>query len=219
MKAGTEPDPDTDALRVGVVVAHPDDETLWAGGTLLLHPAWQSHLMTLCRASDPDRAPRFHRAARALGATGALADLDDGPEQRPLPQAEVADTVRTLTADREFDLLLTHGPHGEYTRHRRHEEACAAVLALWQAGQLAARAVWLFAYEDGGRRYLPRPAAAAHQLIRLPPRIWRRKYEIVTQIYGFDPRSFEARTTPRAEAFWPLASPTDAVAWLQEERG
>lgn len=29
---------------VGIIVAHPDDETLWAGGTILQHPEWRSLL-------------------------------------------------------------------------------------------------------------------------------------------------------------------------------
>jgi hypothetical protein len=36
----------------------------------------------------------------------------------------------------------------------------------------------------------------------LPEDIWQKKYGIVTDIYGFAPDSFEARTTPREEAFW-----------------
>ena len=28
--------------KCAVIVAHPDDETLWAGGTMLMHPDCQS---------------------------------------------------------------------------------------------------------------------------------------------------------------------------------
>jgi LmbE family N-acetylglucosaminyl deacetylase len=44
---------------VAVIVAHPDDETLWAGGTILSHPSWQWFIVCLCRGSDKDRAPKF----------------------------------------------------------------------------------------------------------------------------------------------------------------
>jgi LmbE family N-acetylglucosaminyl deacetylase len=27
--------------NVAIIVAHPDDETLWAGGTILNHPYWR----------------------------------------------------------------------------------------------------------------------------------------------------------------------------------
>jgi hypothetical protein len=30
----------------------------------------------------------------------------------------------------------------------------------------------------------------------------RRLDPIITKVYGFDPESFEAKTTPREEAFW-----------------
>jgi LmbE family N-acetylglucosaminyl deacetylase len=44
---------------VAVIVAHPDDETLWAGGTILSHPTWNCFIISLCSGSDPDRNPGF----------------------------------------------------------------------------------------------------------------------------------------------------------------
>ncbi len=185
-----------------VIVAHPDDETLWAGGLLLAHPEWDWFVAGLCRASDPDRAPKFRRALQRFGARGALADLDDGPDQVELPAELVRRTVQELLPARRFDLILTHGPQGEYTRHRRHEETSRAVVALWQEAYLQAPALWLFAYEDGAGAHLPEPAAHAHRTDILPPAIWQAKYRVITEIYGFAADSWEARTTPREEAFW-----------------
>ena len=45
---------------IAVIVAHPDDETLWAGGTILSHPANNWFVVSLCRASDKDRSTRFY---------------------------------------------------------------------------------------------------------------------------------------------------------------
>jgi len=72
-------------LRAAVVVAHPDDETLWCGGYILAHPEFDWRIVTLCRASDPDRAPKFRMVLERLGAVGVMADLDDEPGQVPLP--------------------------------------------------------------------------------------------------------------------------------------
>ena len=110
------------AKSVAVIVAHPDDETLWAGGTILSHPSWSWYIVTLCRAGDPDRAPKFFRVLQVLGATGKMADLDDGPDQNPLDESEVQATILSLLPPQHFDLVITHSPTGEYTRHRRHEE-------------------------------------------------------------------------------------------------
>ena len=75
--------------RAAVVVAHPDDETLWCGGYILTHPEFLWRILTLCRAVDPDRAPKFRRVLQRLGAEGDMADLDDGPDQAPLPAGQV----------------------------------------------------------------------------------------------------------------------------------
>jgi len=188
--------------KCAVVVAHPDDETLWAGGTLLMHPESEWTVVTLCRKSDPDRAPKFFRAIEKLNATGAMGDLDDGPEQRPLTSRQVQHEILQSLPSNRFDLIITHGLNGEYTRHLRHEETAQAVMALWKSDRLSAGQIWRFAYEDGGRKYLPRAVEDADMHIRLQEEIWQRKYDIITDIYGFSPDSFEAGTTPREEAFW-----------------
>ncbi len=197
-----------------VIVAHPDDETLWAGGLILSHPSWNWHIVALCRASDPDRAPKFFRVLRELHATGKMGDLDDGPDQRPLPDGEVQQTIMQSLPPLRFDLLISHNSTGEYTRHLRHEETSQAVISLWNDGRIEADELWTFAYEDGGKQYLPQAIedAPIHEV--LPEPIWQVKYRLITGIYGFPPEGFEAKTTPRAEAFWRFTDPSSAKAWL-----
>jgi LmbE family N-acetylglucosaminyl deacetylase len=192
--------------NAAVIVATPDDETLWAGGTILMHPETDWTILTLCRMSDPDRSPKFNKAMRALGAEGIMGDLDDGPERIPLDCHEVQYAITELLPSNSFDLILTHGHGGEYTRHRRHEEVGKAVMALWESQRLLAKQVWRFAYEDGDGKYLPKTVQDADLHVKLPRKIWREKYNVITKIYGFESDSFEAKTTPRKEAFWCLKS-------------
>jgi LmbE family N-acetylglucosaminyl deacetylase len=189
------------SLRVAVVVAHPDDETLWAGGLLLSHPEWSPFIVTLCRGDDPDRAPRFRKALERLGATGIMGRLDDGPAQAPIPIKQVQDAILLLLPDGEYDLVLTHAPQGEYTWHRRHQEVALAVRELWGEGHLRARSLWQFAYEDGGGTHVPQPQQDASFLLTLPKTVWAQKYGIITEVYGFAETSWEACAATRAEAF------------------
>jgi LmbE family N-acetylglucosaminyl deacetylase len=184
-----------------IIVAHPDDETLWAGGLILMHPEARWTVMTLCRKSDPDRAPKFFKALEKLGADGFMADLDDGPEQKPLNDSEIQNTIVELLPSKKYDLIVTHSTAGEYTRHLRHEETAKAVLALWNSERLYADQLWAFAYEDNNREYLPRAIEQADISIDLAEDVWWQKYDIITGIYGFGKDSFEAETTPKKEAF------------------
>jgi LmbE family N-acetylglucosaminyl deacetylase len=207
-----------DFSNCAVIVAHPDDETLWTGGTMLIHPEAKWTVVALCRASDRDRSPKFFQALEKLGATGAIGDLNDGPEQLPLATHEVQNAILELLASDRFDLIITHGPWGEYSRHIRHEETGKAVMALWNSGRLFSREIWRFAYDDGGGRNLPRPVQDADIRTRLPEEIWQKKYHIITEVYGFSPDSFEAKTTPREESFWRFGT-TDSVQGRLRDKG
>lgn len=66
---------------VVIVVAHPDDETLWTGGTIFSHPLWNVYIVCICRGDDTERAPKFFNAIKALKSEGIMGSLDDGPDQ------------------------------------------------------------------------------------------------------------------------------------------
>jgi LmbE family N-acetylglucosaminyl deacetylase len=199
---------------VAVIVAHPDDETLWAGGTILSNPLWKCFIVCLCRGSDNDRAPRFFKTLQILGSEGIMGDLDDGPEQKPLDEIELEHTILKLLPPVHFDLIISHNPRGEYTRHVRHEETGKAVIKLWNGGKINANELWAFAYEDGGKKYYPRPSENSSYFQTLTEQIWLKKQRIITETYGFGKDSFEAKTTPKAEAFWQFTNPCDADKWL-----
>jgi LmbE family N-acetylglucosaminyl deacetylase len=194
------------ADSAAVIVAHPDDETLWAGGVMLMHPKTRWTIITLCRKSDANRAPKFFRALKEYGSEGLMGDLDDSPaaNQRPLDKKIVEQTIMDLLPSRKFDIIITHSTSGEYTRHLRHEETGKACLELWRSGRLSAGQVLAFAYQDGLKQYLPKAIEGADLFVELPEKVWQKKYDIITNVYGFGPDSFEAKTTPRQEAFWRL---------------
>ena len=201
---GTEDQTNWPHKKVAVIVAHPDDETLWAGGLILSHRQTKWTILSLCRKKDEDRAPKFERVAQRYGAVGHMGTLNDEPEQKPLSSDEVKDTVLSLVPNTHFDLVITHSFVGEYTRHRRHEETARAVYGLWLTDQLKTRELWMFAYEDGQKGYDPKAIVNADLFIELPDDIWKSKHEIITREYGFAKDSWEARITPRNEAFWCL---------------
>lgn len=202
---------------IALIVAHPDDETLWAGGYLLSHPSWNSFIVSLCRRNDTDRAPKFYKALKMLNAKGTMGEIDDGPEQIPLSEKILEDTILKLLPRQHFDLVITHDLKGEYTRHLRHEETGWTVLKLWQSGKISTSEIWTFAYEDGNKKYYPIPVESADVFLALTLDIWQKKYEIITEIYGFATESWEAKTTPAVEAFHKFTDPSELVKRINDK--
>jgi len=201
---------------VAVIVAHPDDETLWAGGTILSHPAWKWFIVCLCRGNDEDRSPRFYNALKILKSEGIIGDLDDGPEQKPLKENEVKQAILKLLPSTNFDLIISHNPNGEYTRHLRHEEVGKAMIKLWNAGEISTSELWAFAYTDHNKKHYPEADENSSRSRLLTKRIWLRKYRIITETYGFEKGGFEAETTPKTESFWQFTDPSVAKKWLKK---
>jgi len=194
-----------------LIVAHPDDETLWAGGTMLSYPNHKWFVVCVCRAGDIERSTRFYNALKVYKAGGIMGNLDDGPDQHPLKEKEVEDEILRLLPPTDFDLIITHNSTGEYTKHLRHEEVNKAVVTLWHKTKITAKELWTFAYEDGNKAYLPQAIEAANIIEPLSEKIWTRKYKIITQTYGFTKDSWEAETTPPTEAFWRFTDPHAAI--------
>jgi len=171
------------------------------GGVILRHAGWDWHVMSLCRADDPDREPRFRRASIDLGAVAYISDLDDSPILASLsPDLEEIKSRIVQSVAPHFDLVFTHGARGEYTRHERHEQVHRAVREMVQSGRLSGELLY-FAYENRGGECRPRPAPDAHLRVNLSPDEYLRKLAIVRDIYGFPEGSFEYGSAGQAEAF------------------
>ena len=201
---------------MAIIVAHPDDETLWAGGTILAHPFWNCFVVCLCRKNDEERATKFYKVLKILNATGIMGDLDDEPEQKPLLNNEVERAILNLLPQTHFDLIITHNPNGEYTKHLRHEEIGNAVISLWNKGKISTKQLWIFAYEDGNKAYFPKATQNTSVYEVLESAAWQKKYDLITDVYGFEKTSWEAQTTPKAEAFWQFDQTEEAVEWLKK---
>jgi len=201
---------------VAIIVAHPDDEILWAGGIILNNPQWDYFITSLCRKNDENRSSKFYRVLKILNAKGTMGNLDDEPEQKTLNAKEVEQEILDLLPKKQFDLIITHSPFGEYTKHLRHEEVGKALIMLWNEGKIATNKLWAFAYEDGNKKYFPKAIENASYFETLEKEIWIKKYTLITETYGFKKNSWEAKTTPKTEAFWVFNTPKDASKFLNK---
>lgn len=113
-----------------LIVAHPDDETIFFGGTLqaLAHMNWEVICVTDGNGDGrgSERKEEFQRACKALGVARATQfSFADVPDARlPLPEVEKA--LREYAGNRKFEKVLTHGPIGEYG-HSHHQDVSVVV--------------------------------------------------------------------------------------------
>ena len=145
-----------------VIVAHPDDETIWMAGTILKFRNVRWTIFCLTRSYDKDRAPRFKKACRALGARGIILDMEDEGKlsiKQSIPEIKRR-IIKQFKGER-FDYIFTHGYNGEYG-HPRHKAVCQAVRHLIAKKILKANHFFAFAYRNG------RPIKQSDYVLKLP---------------------------------------------------
>ncbi len=174
-----------------VVVAHPDDETIWMGGTILRHPAVRWTIFVLCRRDDSDRMPKFLKVAKRYGARGIISDLEDEGimcVSESIP--EIKRRLRREMRQKKFDYIFTHGTNGEYG-HPRHIGVHRAVQEFVDHGELSCGKFYLFSYATDDRRRIINREKGASAFVKLGRGELREKRRIVKEFYGFSTKSFE----------------------------
>lgn len=196
-----------DKKKVLIIVAHPDDETIWMGGTIYKNTIeqdnWDLSIISLCRKNDLDRAPKFKKVCEYFKAKGFMSDLED----EKLEPVDIEEIIKKILgfADKEYDEIYTHGKNGEYG-HIRHIEIHNVVKKMLRKKLIKAKQVFYFSYElisaygtdTGFDIYAYK---SADKFINLNEIEFLTKKKLITNLYGFQKGGFEERNTREFEAF------------------
>jgi len=183
-----------------VIIAHPDDEIIWMGGCLARYANSNWTILSLCRASDNDRSPKFKRVCKILGVKGIICDLDD-KNILEFEQAtqEAEKIIFNKIKDQKFDFVFSHGENGEYG-HPRHKNIYLAVLKLLKEKKFATSNFFCFNYRKDGKHKV-RIKKDSDFVIKLDKDEFKNKKEIVAYEYGYDIKGIDVGYCKKQEAF------------------
>lgn len=113
-------------LNILVVVAHPDDESLWFyEGLKILSKEHEVQILCLTYQADSPRGLELQQAIKDLDIKLSFAEIEDTGISNFLPQlaSKLDKTLDSSGGSSHFDLVITHPFHGGEKPHPHHIQA------------------------------------------------------------------------------------------------
>jgi LmbE family N-acetylglucosaminyl deacetylase len=188
------------------IVAHPDDETIWMGGTILNNQDWEWTIFSLCRKDDSDRMPKFKKVCEFYNARPIISDLDDETLDS-LSLRKIVKKIKENLPKDKYEYIFTHGKNGEYG-HIRHKETHKAVGYMIHKKYLRCENLYYFSYVTGdkcaphdSKTKIPIADKRADLVVELDETTLEKKFLAITSLYGFKEGIFETLACGKIEAF------------------
>jgi len=126
-----------------MVVAHPDDETFWGGGTLASESGWG--VICLTHRSTRNRRRAYRRATSVFAVPALMLDIPDRREHEVHPQdlIRISEQLGELLNANHVEQVMTHGPDGEYG-HPLHRATSSVVTNICEDQEK----LWFFNFSE-----------------------------------------------------------------------
>ena len=132
----------TEARKL-MIVAHPDDETIWGGMHLL-----QDDYFVVCITNgyNNERSEEFKKVLEATGSDGIILNYPDKVFDKrddwELVMDNIIADIKTIIDRGDWELIVTHNPKGEYG-HAHHKMTSAIVTGICERDDITEK-LWYF---------------------------------------------------------------------------